>query len=105
MYGLECAQAEMQGAHTWTPAEEKVGHVLFNGARESKGEWEGHHEREEQTREEGGEARGSHTTGAFLLPVCHRSGILSEPSLSTPGGRASRIHDYESLHHRHYLHS
>lgn len=38
---------------------------------ETKGEWEGHDEREEQTREEEGEARGSHTTGAFLLTACH----------------------------------
>src|SRR5205807_7969946 len=51
-------------------------------AHSEKGEWEGHDEREEQTREEEGEARGSHTTGAFLLTACHGTGIC--PNLCPP---------------------
>ena len=51
-------------------------------AHSEKGEWEGHDEREEQTREEEGEARGSHTTGAFLLTAGHGPGIC--PNLRPP---------------------
>lgn len=46
------------------------------------GEWEGHDEREEQAREEEGEARRSHTTGAFLSTACHGPSIC--PSLRPP---------------------
>jgi hypothetical protein len=52
-------------------------------AHAEKGEWEGHDGREEQTREEEGEARGSHTTGAILLTACHGTGLC--PNLRPPG--------------------
>ena len=53
--------------------------IACSMAHAEKGEWEGHDEREEQTREEEGEARGSHTTGAFLLTACHgQASVLTE---------------------------
>jgi len=50
------------------------------GRTGEKGEREGHDEREEQAREEEGEARGSHITGAFLLTACYGPGICPDRS-------------------------
>jgi hypothetical protein len=49
-------------------------------AHTKQGEWEGHDEREEQTREEEGEARRSHTNGAFLPIAYHGPGIYPDRS-------------------------
>ncbi len=56
--------------------------IACSMAHSEKGKWEGHDERKEHTREEEGEARGSCTTGAFLLKVGHVPGIC--PYRSSP---------------------